>query len=507
MQPIGVITPYQLHFYGTKQALETAHRIISMKEQQLQQNVIEGIIDKAGTPENYAELLILLTTLGIRSAENALMLDDYVPKFYSDLVIRDIIIAIVEDRYQALPELFEIDSVFNDYAECLNQIEKHVSGFDYFKKQNKDQIEKSVKACPDLGALQSHMAQLSAKRAELMAIGINTYDVVRNYNAEIADLFLENSELLEGLVSRQVSEVLDEETAEIGLEAEKTETEAKKNMYILDTCALIHHPDIFCYFTDDEYVRIPIKVVDELGKIKDKRSKKYPAEISETARELARDIERNYIPLFNKETRLRLYIENSDTMLLPAGLDPTVPDNQILSVALKYKEWNTCIISDDGVFRLASMGQNIHTMSSEEFIESHKDSYVSVQDRIQIHNGRPMTQKQANDDGQKDSKNQGNNDGNENLEQKIDTTIELESSEIDNYPIKVLREYVNGFGQQEIQYLNTNKIRTIGDFRKLTDERLRSMSTKKQQSIIKNKIAGILARKEEILANIAKNIT
>lgn len=41
----------------------------------------------------------------------------------------------------------------------------------------------------------------------------------------------------------------------------------------MDTCALMHHPDLFLYFEDEEYVRIPTKVIDELGKIKDKRNK------------------------------------------------------------------------------------------------------------------------------------------------------------------------------------------------------------------------------------------
>ena len=42
-------------------------------------------------------------------------------------------------------------------------------------------------------------------------------------------------------------------------------------------------------------------------------------------------------------------IENANTDLLPLDLDPMVPDNQILSVAMKYMEEKPIIISDDGV--------------------------------------------------------------------------------------------------------------------------------------------------------------
>lgn len=74
-----------------------------------------------------------------------------------------------------------------------------------------------------------------------------------------------------------------EQTTTIVSDAQSKKNNGKK-IYIVDTCALMHHPDLFLYFEDEEYVRIPTKVIDELGKIKDKRNKKYGAELSETAR-------------------------------------------------------------------------------------------------------------------------------------------------------------------------------------------------------------------------------
>ena len=65
-------------------------------------------------------------------------------------------------------------------------------------------------------------------------------------------------------------------------------------------------------------------------------------------------------------------IENAELDLLPEELDKNVSDNQILSVALKYSEWDTVIISDDGVFRLTSLAQNIKAITGEEFIKEHE---------------------------------------------------------------------------------------------------------------------------------------
>lgn len=78
--------------------------------------------------------------------------------------------------------------------------------------------------------------------------------------------------------------------------------------------------------------------------------------LKETARTLAREIERTYLKVYNKNNKVRLMIENAAPDLLPRELDPDVPDNQILSVALKYKNWEVFIISDDGVFRLVEDG-------------------------------------------------------------------------------------------------------------------------------------------------------
>lgn len=43
-------------------------------------------------------------------------------------------------------------------------------------------------------------------------------------------------------------------------------------------------------------------------------------------------------------------IENGDENLLPFDLDKETPDHIILSVALKYKNWDVTLITDDVQF-------------------------------------------------------------------------------------------------------------------------------------------------------------
>ena len=121
-------------------------------------------------------------------------------------------------------------------------------------------------------------------------------------------------------------------------------------------------------------------------KIKDKRNKKYDAALSDTARRIARDIDMYYLQLFNRQNRIRFLVENAALDLLPKDLDARVPDNQILSVALKYKEWETYIVSDDGVFRLTAQAQSIHAITGAKFIEMHQDSKKDLTEWIKSAN-------------------------------------------------------------------------------------------------------------------------
>ena len=458
---------------------------------QLYQRTVRSVIGHLRKPENYAELVTLFQSMGIRSHDVALAFDEAVKELYTESVIKDILTAIAHDRYTNLPELFELDALFNEYADVVKHIEGHVSGLRLFEKSDEEELQKSIEACPDIAGLQSYVAELVSKNAYLMGLGINVYDTLKSNDHKVADAFIQNLKIIEN----HLGTVLENEyhiTAEKDVSLKETE-KVMRTIYILDTCAIMHKPDILLYFKNDEYVRIPTKVIDELGKIKDKRNLKYSAELSNTARIFVRDVNMNYLRLFNQKNKVRFLIENAAIDLLPADLDPNVPDNQILSVALKYKDWEVVIVSDDGVFRLTSLAQNIKSITSTEFIDAHKEHYKNLKEWIKDYNAQNtagvdlVVEKPESDSLRPENE---------------EIPLENISRAIDDLPIKELRKYSNLCDQKVLSFLQTNQIKTIGDFRLLTESRAGEFSAKGKQEICKNSLLRILKQKNHILAKI-----
>lgn len=480
----------RIDFSDNKSALDIVEKIFTSGAVRLHGNLYRElagrIIGKIKQPSDYIELLGILKVLRITSHEEALQYDNYVESLYSKAVVEDIIVAVAEGTYNRLPEFFEMDTFFNDYEECVTQIENHVSGLKIFEKCNPESILNSILACPDIAALQSFVAEFKAKNAALMVKGINVYDVLRNYDEAKAGAYIANLKELEEAISTVLDDVYKEQEPVRQIDGKTIGDPLKRKIYIVDTCAMMHHPEIFQYFGEEEYVRVPTKVIDELGKIKDKRNSKYSSELSDTARKIAREIEYAYMRIFNETNKIRFLVENASLNLLPPELDPNVPDNQILSVALKYKDWDVSIISDDGVFRLTSIAQNIHPITSEEFISSHKESFVSLTERIKAFN--------------KIGSNQGQNTASEKASQDIDTkdivvntaTQSINVSSEDAKPLKEAGYLYLSPGT--IDYLKGRKIKTIGDFRKLTLESAKSMPVKGQQFIYRNEIVRALTK-------------
>lgn len=490
----------KIDFSGYESALKSIRTITESncirKKSEAHKLVVETILRKLKKPETYSELFMLLQSLGITTHEDALKFDEIAGGLYDKGIMKDILCGIVNGKYSKLPELFEYDVFFNTYEEGLSQIENHVSGLKMFEMTDKELIRRSVSACPDIAGLQSYMAEVLSQNAYLMTKGINVYDVVRQEDSVKAMAFTDNMHVIEKAIEEELESVYQQVEEKRKEEPEKTE---KSKLYVVDTCALIHHPDLLQYFKEDEYVRIPTKVIDELGKIKDKRNKKYSVETSNTARILARDISMYYLPLFNCENKIRLLIENAVVELLPKDLDPLVPDNQILSVALKYKNWETYIISDDGVFRLATEAQNIKTITSDEFIASHKESYKNLTEWIKEKNGKGS----KNDS---DAKEQNNVDS---LVMESAATAEkheevFQKLSIDDLPIRELKKYTD-MDEPVLAYLTGRGIKIIGDFRKLTESSVVSFPAKGKQVVYKNTVMRYVKQMDRIIPLIKLN--
>ena len=460
---------------------------------QMYQRIVRSVIGQLRKPENYAELVMLFQSLGIRSHDEALTFDEAVKELYTDSVINDILTAIAHDQYTKLPELFELDALFNEYFDVVKHIEGHISGLRLFEKFDEKELQKSVEACPDIAGLQSYVAELVSKNAYLMSKGINVYDTLKSDDSVIADAFIQNLKAIENML-RNTLESVYRITTEKDESLEETD-KATRTIYILDTCAIMHNPEILLYFNDDDYVRIPTKVIDELGKIKDKRNLKYSAELSDTARIFVRDVNTNYLRLFNQKNKVRFLIENAALDLLPVDLDPKVPDNQILSVALKYKDWEVFIVSDDGVFRLTSLAQDIKAITSAEFIASHKENYKNLTDWVKEYNAQNAVIVNP-DEAKIDSS------SSQPQPEKAEIPPENTVLTIDNLPIKELKRYSPMCDDKVLSFLQTNQIKTIGDFRLLTESRARGFAGKGKQAIYKNNLIRMVKQKNEILAKI-----
>lgn len=452
--------------------------------------IVETILRNLKKPKNYSELFVLLQSLGITTHEDALKFDEIAGGLYNKEIIKDILCSIANNRYSKLPELFEYDVFFNSYVEGLDRIENHVSGLKMFEVTDKELIRKSVDACPDIAGLQSNMAEIISQNAYLMAKGINVYDVIRQEDSVKAMAFTDNMHAIEMAIEEELKGVYQQVEEQHKEGSEKREM---SQLYVLDTCALIHHPNLLQFFKEDEYVRIPTKVIDELGKIKDKRYMKYGAETSDIARILARDISTCYLPLFNCQDKIRLLIENAAVELLPKDLDPSVPDNQILSVALKYKNWKTYIISDDGVFRLATEAQNIKAITSNEFIASHQEHYKDLREWI----------KNTNIQGGKVEKEMENQNAVNSLENASESTKEdkkevFQELSIDDLPVRELKKYTD-MDEPVLAYLTGRGIKKIGDFRRLTESSVGSFPAKGKQVVYKNTVMRYVKQMDRII--------
>lgn len=483
----------KVNFNNSKDALKTISVIMASncikKQSASYQKAINDIIVNIKRPETYLEFSALLNSLGITTHDDALLYDDIVGPLYGEKIINDLLIKISSDKFKELPELFELDSFFNGYAQGLKQIEMYVSGLKLFDKMNRDILSQSVAGCPDIAGLQSYMAEILSKNAYLMSRGINVYDVIKQSDDNKANAFIENMREIEKCIKHEIEGVYQQEEEQTNVLPTSTE---KKKMYILDTCALMHEPELLLYFAEDEYVRIPTKVIDELGKIKDKRNDKYDVELSKTAKDMVWHIGKYYMKYFNQQNKVRFIIENAEIDNLPVDLDPNVPDNQILSVALKYKDWDTYIISDDGAFILTAISQNMKGITSEEFIKTHKESFKAFDEmKQQVEKLSNVKKVLVETQGEEVVRSQIVDENNEFIEMSID-----------DLPLRTLKKYVPDFNEQIFAYLNSCKIKTIGDFRKLNETKIGLMPAKGQQQIYKNNILRTVKQMDQIISKI-----
>ena len=443
-----------------------------------------SILDVTEKPQNYVELIQMVQKLGIGSYEEALVFSSIEDKFYTKEIVKDVLREFTLKGEVKIPVLFNWDIFLSDYINCIRYVEAHISGLNIFDKANKEDLNKAIKFCPNIASLKMYFSELLSKNEYLMEEGINVHEVMASVDLNKADAIFENITNIEEILAKTIDSVY----SSAKTKAIKNGSVSKQKVYVLDTCALIHNPKLWLFFGDEDYIRIPTKVIDELGKIKDRRSDKYSGDVAYTARMVAKNINEEYMLLFNAKNSIRLLIENADLDLLPDDLDPKVPDNQILSVALKYADCDTTIISDDNVFLLTSVSQNIKSMTGEAFIEANRGNYKSLEDRKKSIKVQLPTLIQLSEKGEQEEK----------KELDIDSKLS-----VDDLHLKEIMKYAPELTNPMMSLLNTNQIKTVGQFRKLTPEMVESLKAKGTQTVYKNTIKYAVAKMDQIMEKLA----
>jgi rRNA-processing protein FCF1 len=135
----------------------------------------------------------------------------------------------------------------------------------------------------------------------------------------------------------------------------------KENLYIIDTNVFVDYPDIISKINKKYSVILSAKVIDELDNLKSKLDNEEKRNVQKALKSI-----NGYL-----DTR-DLRMEISDISLLPVDFNKRSPDNQILSVALKFKSENPILLTSDNGLQIKAKGLKITTITLNEFLNQLK---------------------------------------------------------------------------------------------------------------------------------------
>ena len=132
----------------------------------------------------------------------------------------------------------------------------------------------------------------------------------------------------------------------------------KKNIYIIDTNAFVNCPDIISKIDQQFQVVLSAKVIDELDKLKIKLSSEEKHNVEAALRFINKALDKPNVKM-----------ELSDLSLLPPDFDKRSPDNNILTVALKFKDENPILLTSDNGLQVKAKGLGMKTISLKDFLK------------------------------------------------------------------------------------------------------------------------------------------
>lgn len=131
----------------------------------------------------------------------------------------------------------------------------------------------------------------------------------------------------------------------------------KRNIYIIDTNVFVNCPDIISKIDEKYMVVLSAKVIDELDKLKIKLDATGKLNVEKALRNINWAMDKRDIKM-----------ELSNVELLPNDFNKKSSDNNILTVALKYKNDNPILLTSDNGLQVKAKGLGISTVSLKDFL-------------------------------------------------------------------------------------------------------------------------------------------
>jgi rRNA-processing protein FCF1 len=130
------------------------------------------------------------------------------------------------------------------------------------------------------------------------------------------------------------------------------------NTFIVDTNIFVQCPNVIDAINPRDNIVIPIKVIDELDKLKVSLS-------SESLRDNAEKALRNINRELNKR---KIREECGDLSCLPQDFSKKNADNLILSIALKFRNHSPILLTNDNGLQVKAKGLGVDTMTLRELV-------------------------------------------------------------------------------------------------------------------------------------------
>ena len=267
---------------------------------------------------------------------------------------------ILTETHRLLKKSAALTSVF--YHTTL----KSVANFDYaFKNTTISYIPNTMMGMsldkPLFNVATSRAKQLTIIIADNSILNASCHRDVHSYLLEITSGIVPNQQK-ESIIGKSNIKLHIKGKIDLSqFETQKQKTvksSTKKNLYIIDTNVFVNCPDIISKIGSKYDIVLSAKVIDELDKLKIKLINEEKRNVETALRLINKAMDKDNVSM-----------ELSDPNLLPEDFSRKSPDNNILTVALKFKEENPILVTSDNGLQVKAKGLKIATITLKELLK------------------------------------------------------------------------------------------------------------------------------------------